>query len=80
MVGHVAPEAFVGGPLAAVRDGDTITIDIEKRTLDLEIAASEFTERLRGWSPPPPNYGPTSALSKYARLVGSASQGAVTSA
>ena len=80
MIGHVAPEAFVGGPIAALRDGDTIAIDIEHRRVDVEIAAEELAARLRAWTPPPPNYGPTSALSKYARLVGSAARGAVTSA
>jgi dihydroxy-acid dehydratase len=80
MIGHVAPEAFAGGPLAAVRDGDTIAIDIEGRRIDVEISATELAERLRSWSQPAPRYPSNSVLAKYARLVGSASEGAVTSA
>jgi dihydroxy-acid dehydratase len=80
MIGHVAPEAFVGGPIAAVRDGDTITIDIEKRRLDVNLDDAAFAERLRDWVQPEPRYGGSSVLAKYARLVGSAAEGAVTSA
>jgi len=78
MVGHVAPEAAVGGPIAAVRDGDSIVIDPEKRVLDLDISADELRQRLAAVRHPEPMYK-QGALAKYARLVSSASQGAVTS-
>jgi dihydroxy-acid dehydratase len=77
MVGHIAPEAARGGPLAAVRDGDTIVIDVERRRLDLELPEDELAGRLAGWSPPPPRYT-SGVLAKYAQLVGSASEGAIT--
>jgi dihydroxy-acid dehydratase len=77
MAGHVAPEAAVGGPIAAVRDGDTIVFDVKRRRLDVEISAAELKRRLREWKPPRPRYT-WGALAKYARLVGSASEGAVT--
>lgn len=80
MIGHVAPEAFAGGPLAAVRDGDTIVIDIAGRKLDLDVPAEEVARRLASWEQPAPRYGASSVLAKYARLVGSASEGAVTTA
>jgi dihydroxy-acid dehydratase len=80
MVGHVAPEAFTGGPLAAVYDGDTIVIDIEGRTIDLDVPAAEIARRLAAFTQPAPRYGASSVMAKYARLVGSASEGAVTSA
>jgi dihydroxy-acid dehydratase len=80
MIGHVAPEAFAGGPLAAVRDGDTIVIDIAGRKLDLDVPADEVARRLASWEQPAPRYGASSVLAKYARLVGSASEGAVTTA
>ncbi len=78
MAGHVAPEAAQGGPIAAVRNGDTITIDIPNRRLDLDIAGDEMQIRLRQWTPRPPKYA-SGVFSKYARSVGSAAQGAVTS-
>ena len=78
MVGHVAPEAAVGGPIAAVRDGDSILIDPDKRLLELEIAPEELRQRLATVRHPEPTYK-QGALAKYARLVSSASQGAVTS-
>jgi dihydroxy-acid dehydratase len=78
MIGHVAPEAAVGGPIAAVRDGDFIVIDPEKRLLDLEISADEMRQRLAAVRHPEPIYK-QGALAKYARLVSSASEGAVTS-
>jgi len=68
----------MGGPLAAVRDGDRITIDLEARRLELEISASELAARLRGFRPPPARYA-TGVFAKYARQVSSAAQGAVTS-
>jgi dihydroxy-acid dehydratase len=77
MVGHVAPEAAVGGPIAAVKDGDTIVIDIKKRRLDVELSAAEVRKRLKAVKPPKPRYT-SGALAKYARLVSSASEGAVT--
>ena len=77
MAGHVAPEAAHGGPIAVVRNGDTIAFDIKTRRLDLEISEEEMQARLRQWSPPPPRYT-TGVMAKYAKLVSSASQGAVT--
>jgi dihydroxy-acid dehydratase len=77
MAGHVAPEAAVGGPIAAVREGDTIVFDVEKRTLTLEITDEEMTRRLASWTPPAPHYT-TGVFAKYAKLVSSASEGAVT--
>jgi dihydroxy-acid dehydratase len=76
-IGHVAPEAAVGGPIAAVRDGDPIIIDIPERTLRLDISDEELEERLTDWSPPEPNYT-TGVLAKYGALFGSAAQGAVS--
>ncbi len=78
MVGHVAPEAAVGGPIAAVREGDSITIDIERREINLNISITELHERLAGFSRPAPRYT-TGVMAKYAALVGSASDGAITS-
>ena len=78
MVGHVAPEAAVGGPIAALRDGDTVVFDIAKRELNVELSAAEIEERMKDWTPPAPRYT-TGAFAKYARLVSSASEGAVTS-
>ena len=76
MVGHIAPEAQVGGPIAIVQDGDEITVDAEKRSLELHVPAEEIQRRLAAWTPPPPKYT-RGALAKYARLVSSASEGAV---
>ncbi|MBF8267240.1 MAG: dihydroxy-acid dehydratase [Dehalococcoidia bacterium] len=77
MVGHVAPEAAVGGPIAALRDGDVITLDVANRRLEVNISKGEMQRRLRAWTPPPPMYT-SGALAKYAKLVSSASIGAVT--
>src|SRR5690349_14765119 len=77
MCGHVAPEAYVGGPIAAVREGDTITFDVEKRELRLELSDDEIKRRLAEWSPPAPRYA-TGVFAKYAKLVSSAAEGAVT--
>lgn len=77
VVGHVAPEAAVGGTIALVRDGDTITIDAEKRLLHLEVSDGELAERRRRWTPPVPRYR-TGVLAKYAKLVSSSSLGAIT--
>ena len=79
MIGHVAPEAFRRGPIAAVRDGDLITFDVANRTLNVNLTDDQIEDRLAGWQPPPPRY-PTGAMAKYAALVSSASQGAVTTA
>ncbi len=76
-VGHVAPEAFVGGPIALVQEGDEIVIDAANRRLDLLVDQAELERRRAAWSPPAPRYQ-RGALAKYARLVGSASRGAVT--
>ena len=77
MAGHVAPEAVVGGPIAALRNGDIIVFDVKKRRLDVEIPAAEMKRRLRAWKPPAPRYR-SGVMAKYACLVGSASEGAVT--
>jgi dihydroxy-acid dehydratase len=77
MVGHVAPEAAMGGPIAAVREGDIISINVEQRTMDLDISAGELAARLRDWAPPAPKYT-SGVFQKYVKLVGSAAQGAVT--
>jgi dihydroxy-acid dehydratase len=75
-VGHVAPEAVDGGPIAFVRDGDPIVLDMDSRTLDLLVDETELARRRDGWSPPAPTLR-TGVLGKYAKLVGSAAQGAV---
>jgi dihydroxy-acid dehydratase len=77
MAGHVAPEAAHGGPIAVVLEGDTIIFDIANRRLDVEISEAEMNERLRRWSPPPLRYT-SGVMAKYAKLVSSASEGAVT--
>jgi len=77
MVGHVAPEAFVGGPIALVKDGDEIQINIETNTIWLNISDGELEKRSQEWSEPKPNYK-SGALAKYAFLVGSAAKGATT--
>ena len=77
MAGHVAPEAAVGGPIAFVKEGDTISFDIEKRRLDLEVDEAELARRRQGWKPLPPRYT-QGVFAKYARSVSSAAEGAVT--
>jgi dihydroxy-acid dehydratase len=77
MAGHVAPESAAGGPIAAVHEGDTISIDIPNRRLDLEIPEAELAARLREWKPRPPNYE-VGVFAKYAKLVSGAEEGAVT--
>ncbi len=79
VVGHVSPEAFVGGPIALVRNGDPIAIDAERRTIELGISAAEFRKRKAKWKAPKPKQT-RGVLAKYARQVGSASFGAVTDA
>ena len=78
MAGHVAPEAARGGPIAAVRDGDTVVFDVPARELNVELSAEEIAARLDAYEPPPPPYV-TGVLGKYARHVGSAAEGALTS-
>jgi dihydroxy-acid dehydratase len=75
-VGHVAPEATDGGPIAFVRDGDRIRLDLTSRTLDLLVDDDELARRREGWTPPAPRYT-TGVLGKYAKLVGSAANGAI---
>jgi len=77
MAGHVAPEAARGGPIAAVREGDMIVFDLDKRRLDVEISEEEMARRLAEWKPPAPKYT-TGVFAKYAALVSSASEGAIT--
>jgi dihydroxy-acid dehydratase len=77
MIGHVAPEAFRGGPIAALQDGDTVSIDAEQRRLDVELSDEEITARLAKWTPPPPRYQ-RGVMAKYARSVASAAEGAIT--
>jgi dihydroxy-acid dehydratase len=77
MVGHVAPEAANGGPIAAVREGDIISLDIEKRTIAIEISPDELKARLAAWKAPALKYT-SGVFQKYVKLVGSAAQGAVT--
>ena len=77
MVGHVAPEAYVGGPIALVKNGDKITIDTETNVLDIDVSKEELESRREQWSKPEPNYK-SGALAKFATLVGSAANGAVT--
>jgi dihydroxy-acid dehydratase len=79
MAGHVAPEAVAGGPIAAVRDGDTITIDVPSRRMDVDLSDEEIARRLAEYRSPPPAYD-NGVLAKYARLVSSASEGAITRA
>jgi dihydroxy-acid dehydratase len=77
VVGHVAPEAFVGGPIALVKEADSITIDAHKRLIRLNVPAKELAARRRKWKQPRPRYT-RGALAKYTRLVSTASKGAVT--
>ena len=77
MIGHVAPEAALGGPIAVVAEGDSIVIDVDNRRLDVDVPAAELAARFRTWQPPAPRY-PGGVMAKYAALVSSASKGAVT--
>jgi dihydroxy-acid dehydratase len=77
MAGHVSPEAALGGPIAAVRDGDMIRFDVRERVLEVEISDEVLRQRMATWKPPRPRY-PTGVFAKYAALVTSASQGAIT--
>ena len=77
MCGHVAPEAFVGGPIAAVHEGDMVIMDIDNRSLDIEVSVDEIASRLQAWAAPAPRYT-TGVLAKYASLVSQANEGAIT--
>ena len=77
MIGHVAPEAALGGPIGLVEDGDAIVVDVERKALDLDVPDDVLASRRAKWSPPAPRY-PGGVMGKYAALVSSASQGAVT--
>ena len=77
MVGHVAPEAARGGPLAVLQEGDSIVIDIDARRLDVELADADIASRLSRWQEPAPRYT-SGVFAKYAALVSSASEGAIT--
>ena len=77
MVGHVAPEAARGGPIAALRDGDIVEIDVANRELRVKLDEDELAKRLADWVAPPPRYS-TGVYAKYAAAVSSASEGAVT--
>jgi dihydroxy-acid dehydratase len=79
MVGHVAPEAVRGGPIAALKDGDIVVFDVNARKLDVELSADEIAKRLKNWKKPEPRYK-SGVFAKYAALVSSAAQGAVTEA
>ena len=77
LIGHITPEAFVGGPLAFVEDGDQITVDAETREINLQVDDATLASRRKGWTPPEP-YATRGVLAKYAHLVRSASTGAIT--
>ena len=77
MAGHLAPEAVRGGPIAAVHDGDTVTVDVDAKRIDVDLSDEEIAARLANYTPPP-NTDVSGVLAKYAKLVGSASEGAVT--
>jgi dihydroxy-acid dehydratase len=77
MAGHVAPEAVRGGPIAAVREGDRITFDVEARRLDVELTDDEIAQRVAEYESPEPHYS-SGVMAKYAGSVSSASEGAIT--
>jgi dihydroxy-acid dehydratase len=77
MAGHVSPEAALGGPIIAVRDGDIVRFDVKQQVLEVELTAEVLRQRISEWNPPPPRYA-TGVFAKYAALVWSASQGAIT--
>jgi dihydroxy-acid dehydratase len=76
-IGHVAPEAFVGGPIGLLEDGDVVTIDVENRELSVDCSPEELADRRDAWERPDPNYT-NGVLAKYAATFGSAADGAVT--
>jgi dihydroxy-acid dehydratase len=77
MIGHIAPEAALGGPIGLVEEGDAIVIDVDSRVLDLDVPEAVLVERQSRWTPPPPRYA-RGVMAKYAALVSTASEGAVT--
>jgi dihydroxy-acid dehydratase len=77
MIGHVAPEAVKEGPIAAIREGDTITIDVEGRSIDVDLSDEEIAARVAAYTPPEPAFR-SGVMAKYAASVSSASEGAVT--
>ena len=77
MIGHIAPEAAVGGPIALVQDGDIIKMNVDTRELSVQVSEKELENRRKDWIKPEPNYT-TGVMAKYAKLVGSAAHGAVT--
>ena len=77
MVGHVSPEAALGGPMAALQQGDIVVFDIEKRRLDAELSDTVIADRMTRWTEPAPHYT-SGVFAKYAALVSSASEGAIT--
>ena len=77
MVGHISPEAAVGGPIGLLQEGDIITLDIPSRRLDVNLTEEELADRRANWQPLPPKFT-TGVFAKYAKLVSSASEGAVT--
>jgi dihydroxy-acid dehydratase len=78
MAAHIAPEAARGGPIAAIRDGDEITIDVDARRLDVSLSDEEIAARVAAYRAPTNGMRPSSVLAKYAKLVSSASEGAIT--
>ena len=79
VIGHVAPEAYVGGPIGLIKNGDIVVIDAQKKTLEVEVSEEEFARRRKEWKQPVPKYK-RGVLRKYIQLVSSASEGAVTDA
>ncbi|MBA3827056.1 MAG: dihydroxy-acid dehydratase, partial [Ktedonobacterales bacterium] len=77
MIGHIAPEAALGGPIALLHEGDMITVDIEARHLATDLSDEVLAERRRAWSPPPPHYL-SGVLAKFAQMVTQADEGAIT--
>ena len=77
MIGHVSPEAARGGPIAALREGDVVRIDVTQQLLEVEISDSEIKHRMAQWKAPKPRFG-TGVFAKYSALVASASEGAIT--
>jgi len=77
MLGHVSPEAAVGGPIALIRNGDTVTLDTDTQRIDMDVTDSELAKRQTSWVAPEPRYT-RGVMAKYAKLVSSASTGAVT--
>jgi dihydroxy-acid dehydratase len=77
LIGHIVPEAMEGGPIALLRDGDTVTVDAERRVIDCDVAPAEMEARRTAWTAPPPRHT-KGTLAKYARLVRDASHGCVT--